>query len=114
MAGTLNVTGQIPTTAQTLAIAPPQIVYSAPIGSITAVNLVSGANTITIPTGTTTIIIQPPITNTVVLTLKGVTGDTGITISLTNIQVIQPTATTTSFVITAASTTTGLTYITFI
>lgn len=44
------------------------------------VNLASGANTITVPVAAapTRLTIIPPSGNTVLLTLKGVTGDTGI------------------------------------
>lgn len=48
-------------------------------------NLASGANTITVPTGATVkgVILQPPSDNEETITLKGVTGDTGIALSLT-------------------------------
>jgi hypothetical protein len=44
--------------------------------------LSSGANTITVPTWATHIIIEPDPANTVSITLKGVTGDTGIPLAL--------------------------------
>ena len=46
--------------------------------------LASGANTITPPTGASACTIIPPAANTVGLTLKGVTGDTGIALHLTD------------------------------
>lgn len=47
------------------------------------VTLASGANTITPPTGTTMVLVVPPTTSTVTKTLKGVTGDTGLPLSMT-------------------------------
>ena len=54
---------------------------TAPVDSRTLQTLASGANTIAVPTGATICIITPPTTNTNTLTLKGVTGDTGVLIS---------------------------------
>lgn len=51
-------------------------------GSSITTNLASGANTITVPTGATGVLIVPPASNAVTLTLKGVTGDTGIAVGL--------------------------------
>jgi hypothetical protein len=49
------------------------------------VNLASGFNTITIPTGHTVygVDIYPPSGNSTALTLKGITGDTGIPLHVT-------------------------------
>jgi hypothetical protein len=47
------------------------------------VGLSSGANTITVPTGTTLICVIPPSDNTATITVKGVSGDTGYAISPT-------------------------------
>lgn len=71
--------------------------------------LASGTNTITLPTGTgmptpTGCIIIPDSANAVALTLKGVAGDTGITLSLTKPTVLTfPATPPASFVLTAAS-----------
>lgn len=66
-----------------------------------------GANTITLPTlpAPTGCIIVLPSANTAVVTLKGVTGDTGIAIGKTGTTVLtwDPTALPTSFVLTSAS-----------
>lgn len=51
---------------------------------IQSLTLASGANTITIPTWATGMLIIPNTSNAVGLTLKGVTGDTGVPLSLTN------------------------------
>lgn len=72
------------------------------------VNLSSGNNTITVPSNAVAVTIIPPSGNLVVLTLKGVAGDTGISIHLTD-----PTSiglnTVTSFVLNATgSAVTGL------
>lgn len=47
------------------------------------INLASGFNSITVPSGVTGAYMLPPPANTQTLTLKGVTGDTGIAISPT-------------------------------
>lgn len=52
--------------------------FTAPVNDLRVVDLSSGANTITLPTGTTAVLIIPPDDNTETITLKGVTGDTGI------------------------------------
>lgn len=68
-------------------------------GSIQVYELTTGANTITVPDGATGATIIPPSTNTETITLKGISGDTGIALALTS-----PTslglATVTSFVLT--------------
>jgi hypothetical protein len=75
--------------------------------------LAAGANTITIPTlpAPTGCIIKLPATNTSVVTLKGITGDTGIAIGKTSTQVLtwDATAVPASFVLTSVATQTGLT-----
>lgn len=57
-------------------------------GEIRIVDLLLGDNTITVPTGGTTVpiaaLIVPPVGNVLILTLKGVAGDTGISLHLTN------------------------------
>ena len=69
-------------------------------------NLSSGANTITIPTGAKAVTIIPPSGNTVALTLKGIAGDTGVSLHLTDPSSVALTSTT--FVLNAASALTGL------
>jgi len=50
-----------------------------------SVSLGSGANTITVPAGVVGgVVIKPPSGNTQTLTLKGVTGDTGVPVSKVN------------------------------
>jgi len=74
------------------------------------VDLSSGANTITVPTGAVGVTIIPPSDNTETMLLKKVTGDTGINLALT-----APCSlsldTVTSFVITAGDTITGVRFI---
>lgn len=56
-------------------------------GAISVLTLASGFNTITLPTGGTTPVaatIVPPPGNTQTMTLKGVTGDTGIALHKTD------------------------------
>lgn len=69
-------------------------------GAIDVVGLIAGANTITVPSGSTGATIIPPSTNTETMTLKGVSGDTGIALALTSPTSIAL-ATVTTFVITA-------------
>ena len=80
-------------------------------GQVDIVTLASGANTITPPAGGSTpksVTIIPPSGNTIDITLKGVTGDTGVVLhntDPTSIALDSPTAT---FVLTAASACTGV------
>jgi hypothetical protein len=56
-------------------------------GSIDLVTLASGFNSITVPTGGATckaVTIKPPSGNTIQITLKGITGDTGVLLHLTD------------------------------
>lgn len=94
-------------------IGPINLTSATAAGSVTEVVLQSGANTITTPTAIATsgCIIQLPATNTAVVTLKGVSGDTGIAIGKTTTLVLNwdSTAAPASFVLNSASTQTGLT-----
>jgi hypothetical protein len=80
-------------------------------GVIELKTLAPGPNTITAPTGGSTVsavTIVPPVGNTVVLTLKGLAGDTGIPLHLTGPTSLALPSTVTSFVLDAASTCTGV------
>lgn len=80
-------------------------------GKLDVVTLSSGANTITVPTGGTTpvaVTIIPPSGNTQTLTLKGISGDTGIALHLTQPCSISLANSVTTFVLTAGGTITGL------
>jgi len=68
-------------------------------------SLVSGNNTITVPTGAVAATIIKPTGNAVVLTLKGVNGDTGIALSLVDPDSISLSSVS-SFVINASGTVT--------
>jgi len=116
MSGNLNILGTINALPQgTVSISPPTIIPNGQnLFGETNVNLASGANTINVPTWAAGAIITPPATNTVALTLKGISGDTGIAIGNTAPMMLSfPASPPTSFVISAASLTTGLTTITF-
>lgn len=79
--------------------------------SVEIKTLASGANTITVPTGGSTVVactIVPPAGNTQTMILKGVTGDTGVGLHLTDQTVIALAAGAVNFVITAGGTITGL------
>lgn len=112
-AARLTLSGTIASTpfgAQTIG---PLIVSSADANdTVQNIVLQSGANTITLPTtpAPTGCIIQLNANNTAVVTLKGVTGDSGIAIGKTGFLMLQwdPAALPTSFVLTSASTQTGL------
>lgn len=74
--------------------------------SVEIKTLASGANTITVPTGgtvPTACTIVPPVANTTNITLKGVTGDTGIQLHDSDPSTISLDSTVTSFVLTAAA-----------
>jgi hypothetical protein len=76
--------------------------------------LSSGANTITKPAGgatTVSVTIVPPAGNTTALTLKGVTGDAGIALHLTDPSTIALAAAVTDFCLTAAAGITGVRFI---
>lgn len=80
---------------------------SATPGQMDSPTLSSGNNTITPPTGAQAVTIVMPSGNTTLVTLKGVNGDTGIPLHLTD-----PTSialhTTSTFVLSAASGLTGI------
>jgi hypothetical protein len=77
--------------------------------------LASGANTITAPvvSGITVkaLTIIPPSANTATITLKGITGDTGVPLHLTDPTSIGLASTFTSLVITASTTIIGVRFI---
>lgn len=81
-------------------------------GMIEIKSLSSGANTITVPIMTsiipTAVTIVPPAGNTTSLTLKGVTGDTGIRIHNTDPTSLSLDSSVTSFVLTAGSALVGV------
>jgi hypothetical protein len=75
--------------------------------------LASGFNSITVPSGATGCVITPPAGNAVALTLKGVTGDTGIPMHPTFPTIPMFATSATTFGITAAAATSGNTQINF-
>ena len=75
------------------------------------ITLASGDNTITVPTGGsvhTAVTIIKPATNTNLLKLKGIGGDTGVSLHKTDPDSISLDATQVSFVINAAGSTPGV------
>ena len=99
-------TGDV-TATETLSAA----INTASPAQIQILNLLLGANTITPPTGGVTIVavtIRPPAGNTALITLKGVTGDTGVPLHKTDPTCLALDTTLTTFVLTAASAVTGL------
>lgn len=73
------------------------------VGQTTETTLASGANTITVPTGSVGVVIVPDADNTTALTLKGVSGDTGISISPSDPTLLTFGTAPASIVVTAAS-----------
>lgn len=76
--------------------------------------LANGANTITPPTGGTSpqgVIIIPPAANTTAITLKGISGDTGIGLHLTNPTFISLASPTATFVITTGAQIAGVRFV---
>ena len=114
MSGVFQATGNGSTVYGNQSFNLPVINLASPIGAVTVLTLSSGDNTITIPAGTTIIIIQPPANNAAVLKLKSVAGDTGILISLTSWQILQTTSGQTTFIINSASAGSAATTITFL
>lgn len=84
--GNITFTGDVTATVSLAAVSNTQ----AP-GAISILSLSTGANTITLPTGGSTpigAVIIPVVGNTQSLTLKGVSGDTGIALHKTNPTII--------------------------
>lgn len=80
-------------------------------GSVEIKSLASGFNTITVPTGGTTptaCTILPPTGNTVTLVLKGITGDTGVGLHLTDPTTVALASSTATFGLTTNNTLTGI------
>jgi hypothetical protein len=80
-------------------------------GSVTIQTLASGVNTITVPTGGTTptaVTILPPAGNQSSITLKGITGDTGVRIHNTDPTTIAIDTSVSTFVLTAGAQITGV------
>lgn len=84
-------------------------------GVVRVINLSSGDNTLTVPTGGSStpvaLIALPPSGNTTTITLKGVTGDTGVALHKTNPSVIGLDSTVTSFLLVAGGAITGFRYL---
>lgn len=76
--------------------------------AISFVTLASGANTITPPAGFNSCTIIPPVSNAVAITLKGVTGDTGVRIHNTDPTSIGLDSSVGSFCLTAGSSIAGV------
>jgi hypothetical protein len=108
---TITVTGNITGLASGTKTLLAAITSALANGQTQQLALASGANTITVPTAPAPsgCLIILPSDNTVVTTLKGVTGDTGIAIGKVGFILLtwDPTAPPASFVLTAASAQTG-------
>lgn len=85
-------------------------VNSSGSGQNQLITLSSGANTITVPSGAVAVTIIPPDNNSQTITLKGITGDTGIALALTAPCSLSLSSVST-FVLTAGGTITGVRFI---
>lgn len=83
------------------------IPISAGIDAALTIPAFSAFTAVAIPAGATGCIITPPPSNLIALTLKGVTGDTGIGMHLTNPQILTFAAGATTFGITPTGTLLG-------
>ena len=112
-AATITIQGQISGTATgTRAVGPITLTSAAANGQVQQLVLAAGTNTITIPTvpAPSGCIIALNPSNTSIVTLKGVAGDTGIALGKTTTTMLNwdATAVPASFVLTSVSTQTGL------
>lgn len=118
-AGTITLNGVVTGLPNgSVVLGPLTLTSAAANGQVQIIALASGANTITIPTAPTPtgVLVVLPSNNSVVTTIKGVTGDTGIAISKTGWFFLPfDTSPPASFVITSASAQTSkYTYIYFV
>ena len=112
--GTITIIGSVTGLASGTKTISGTISSSAAVGTISDTVLASGANTITVPSGATAVVIQPPSGNTILVTFKGVSGDTGVALHKTQPSVIALDSSVTSFVLTAASGFSSATEISFV
>ena len=89
-------------------VRPAALSLASPVGQRQIVNLSSGANTITLPSGTRFVHIQPPAGNAQTITLKGVSGDTGVALHKTNWTALSLESGVTSLVLTAGGSVTAV------
>lgn len=90
------------------------ITIATPICSAPGVALSSGFQNIAVPTGTTVMIIQLPANNTQTVTLKGVTGDTGLLLNKTGTNLLMLDSSVTQIGLTCGGAITALTFFTFL
>jgi len=105
---TISITGAITgVPAGVKTVGPFTVSNTASGGSITDQTLTAGTNTVSVPVGGTYkgVIILPPSGNTNALTLRGVGGDTGVGLHLTDPTVLGISTSVTSFVINAGAST---------
>ena len=82
MAGTITIGGSAQgLTSGAKTIGPLTIVGAVVLGEVHDQTLASGDNTVTVPATATAVVIAPPNSGTISLKLKGIAGDTGISIS---------------------------------
>jgi len=106
---TITFTGDV-TATQTNAAAS----NAASPGQVEIKSLASGANTITVPTGGATCVavtIIPPAGNVTTITLKGVTGDTGVGLHLTDPTTVGLASSVTTFCLTTGGAITGVRFV---
>ena len=80
-----------------------------PLGSgVMQLVTVTTALTVTVPTNAVGVMIIPPVSNTTALTIKGIAGDTGIGIHLTDPTSLGLSTTQTTIILAAATTTSNV------
>ena len=105
----LQLTGSVadlPTGSKAITV--PILQVASAVGTITDIALISGDNTITVPTGASRAVILFPDANTSVVRLKDNVGDTGIALATTGWIVLSFNSTQTLFVLNAAGPVAGV------
>lgn len=92
--------------AGSVSVGPLTVSLSNAVGEILPVTLASGANTITVPSGVTCVLVVPSSGTSYggTITWKGVSGDTGVAVSTINPTLVSVASTVASFVLTASTT----------
>jgi len=83
-------------------IGPAVLVNTASIDDSQLLTTINGNNTVAVPTGAVGVILFPPAANVIPIILKGVAGDTGISLHLTDASKISLNPSVTSFVLNVA------------
>lgn len=102
MSSPLQISGNFPNAIGNINVNVTQLVI-APVGQVLAIALASGNNVISVPAGTTLVIIVFPPSNGQTVTLKGVAGDTGILLNKNGLNILTPDSSVSAFTIVAGA-----------